>query len=364
MERLLSNLPNLLWAAGLISGATGGALIAHGLLFRMIARFAERSHNRFDAAIVTYLRRPCAWIFPWAAIFAVLPSTPLPTVVLTPIRHLVLLILIASFAWIALEMVNALEEWVTSGAENSATGRRVRTQALVLHRLFSMVVGVITVGAMLMTFPSIWHVGAGLFASAGAAGLIVGMAARPAISSLLAGVQIAVTNLIHVDDVVIVEGEWGTVEEINSTYVVVRCWDLRRLVLPLSYFTEHPFQDWTRKSSDLLGTVFLYADYTVSVDDVRAELTRVLKSTPLWDGKVNGLQVTNATDRSMELRALMSASNANNLWDLRCLVREKLIALLQSQPGHLPKLRSEVLPLSAGVVGAAMDPRETHEFTS
>jgi hypothetical protein len=349
----------LLWASGMIAGAVVFTLVVHRVVFQTISRFAEKSHNRFDAAIAAYLREPCGLLFPLAAVFAILPVTRLPAAILTPARHLVVLALIASFGWIAMAMVNALEEWITRDVENSATGRRIRTQAVMLHRTASLVVATVAIGAMLMTFPSIWHLGAGLFASAGAAGLIVGMSARPLISSLLAGMQIAITNLIHVDDVVIVEGEWGTIEEITTTYVVVRCWDLRRLVLPLSYFTEHPFQDWTRKSSDLLGTVFLFADYTVSVDDVRAELTRVLKSTPLWDGKVNGLQVTDTTDRCMQLRALMSAANASNLWDLRCLVREKLIALLQSQPGHLPKLRSEVLPLSAGIVGAALEPRET-----
>src|SRR5258708_15926483 len=176
---------------------------------------------------------------------------------------------------------------------------------------------------MLMTFPSIRHLGESLFTSAGLAAVVAGLAARTMLTNLLAGVQIALTQAIQIEDVVVVEGEWGWIEEISTSLVVVGIWDLRRLVLPISYFIEKPFQNWTRKSADLLGTVFLYTDYSVPVEEIRQELHRVLLSSNLWDGKVWGLQVTNSTYHSLKLRALMSASHGSTARDLRCFAREK-----------------------------------------
>jgi hypothetical protein len=200
-----------------------------------------------------------------------------------------------------------------------------------------------------MTFPAIRHIGESLLASAGLAALIAGFAARSTLTNLAAGIQIAFTQPIRLGDAVIVEGEYGWIEEINITYVVMRIWDLRRLVIPISYFSEKPFQNWTRNTADLLGTVFLYTDYSLPVDPVRKELQRILESTKLWDGKVWGLQVTNATDRTMELRALMSASDSSTAWDLRCYVREKLILFLQQQfPQCLPKTRAELNQAETG----------------
>jgi hypothetical protein len=194
-----------------------------------------------------------------------------------------------------------------------------------------------------MTFPSIRHVGESLFASAGLAALAAGLAAKSTLSSLVAGVQIALTQPIRLDDVVIVEGEWGWVEEITTTYVIVRIWDLRRLVLPLSYFIEKPFQNWTRQTADILGTVFLYTDYTVPVEEVRQEVHRILEASGMWDGKVWNLQVTDAKDHVIELRALMSAPNGGKAWDLRCHVREKLIEFMQRKyPQSLPRVRAEL----------------------
>jgi Mechanosensitive ion channel len=221
-------------------------------------------------------------------------------------------------------------------ADNLAA-RRVRTQVQVLRRIIVMMIVLIAIAGVLMTFPAIRHIGESLFASAGLAAVVAGLAARTMLSNLLAGVQIALTQPIRLEDAVVVEGEWGWVEEITTTFVVVRIWDLRRLVLPISYFIEKPFQNWTRKSADLLGTVFLYTDYSVPVEEVRQELLRILQSSQLWDGKTWGLQVSNSTDRTLELRALMSAPNGSRAWDLRCLVREKLLQFLQQQyPESLP----------------------------
>jgi small-conductance mechanosensitive channel len=174
-----------------------------------------------------------------------------------------------------------------------------------------------------MTFPSIRNVGAGLFASAGLAGLVLGMAARPTLGNLIAGIQIALTEPIRIEDAVVVEGELGRVVEVNTTYVIVRLWDLRHLVVPLSYFIEKPFQNWTRYSSDLIGVVLLYSDYTVPVDKLREEYRQILEGSALWDRKVMAVQVTDAKERSVELRFLMSAGNPTATFDLRCYGRER-----------------------------------------
>jgi hypothetical protein len=205
------------------------------------------------------------------------------------------------------------------------------------------VVCVIAGALILMKIPGVENVGASLLASAGIAGIVVGVAARPALSNLLAGLQLAMTQPIRLDDVVIVEGEWGRIEEITNTYIVVRIWDLRRLVVPLSYFIERPFQNWTRQTADLLGTVFVYVDYTIPVDAVRRELHRILQSSGMWDGKAWNLQVVDATERTVQMRCLMSAPDASSAWDLRCHVREQLIAYIQERyPDSLPRTRAAI----------------------
>lgn len=206
-----------------------------------------------------------------------------------------------------------------------------------------MIIVMLAVAAMLMTFEGIEQLGKGLLASAGIAGVVIGFAAQRTLGTFVAGMQIAFTQPIRVDDVVIVEGEWGRIEEITLTYVVVKIWDLRRLILPINYFIEKPFQNWTRVSADILGTVFLYVDYTVPLEAIRQELTRLLKDHKLWDGKVNVVQVTNATERTVEVRLLVSAKDAGSAWDLRCDLREKMIDFLQREyPDALPRIRAEL----------------------
>jgi small-conductance mechanosensitive channel len=196
---------------------------------------------------------------------------------------------------------------------------------------------------MLMTFPQIRQLGASLLASAGVAGIVLGLAARPTISNFIAGLQIALTQAIRLDDVVIVQGEWGRIEEITTTYVVVRIWDQRRLIVPFSQFIDQPFQNWTRTGAEILGTVFIYADYTVPVQAVREKLEGIVKGCPNWDGRVVGLQVTDARERTVELRALVSAADSSKAWDLRCEVREQLIRYLQeSYPESLSRTRVEL----------------------
>jgi small-conductance mechanosensitive channel len=214
---------------------------------------------------------------------------------------------------------------------------------VVLKKVAVTIIGIFALASMLMVFDSVRQFGASILASAGIAGIVVGFAAQRSIATLLAGFQIALTQPIRVDDVVIVESEWGRIEDITLTYVVVRVWDLRRLVVPITYFIETPFQNWTRSSADILGTVFLYVDYTVPLEPLRAELTRILEQSRFWDGKVNVLQVTDANEQTLEIRALASAADASLAWDLRCEIREKLITFVQQAfPDSLPRLRASL----------------------
>lgn len=227
--------------------------------------------------------------------------------------------------------------------EDNLKARKVYTQFLVLENIVIFIIVLLALGVALMSFESIRSIGVSVLTSAGIAGIIVGFSAQKAIGTLLAGIQIAITQPIRLDDVVIVEGEWGRIDEITLTYVVVKIWDKRRLVVPSTYFIENPFQNWTRESSDILGTVFIYTDYEVPFDKLREELTRLLESTPLWNGDVNVLQVTDATERTVQIRALMSAKDSPTAWDLRVFVREKLLVFLkENYPDSLPKTRIRI----------------------
>jgi len=335
------------WAALGIALVILGALVLQGIVFALLARAAQRSERRADDRLVQRCRRPAQLVFPLLAIVLALPSLGLAPRVLQPLEHVFALGLIGGMAWLSIRLLKVLEEAIAEKYQlddkADLRARSVRTQAQVFRRTGVVVVLVVTAAAMLMTFPSVRHVGVSLFASAGIAGIVAGIAARPTLSNLIAGVQVALTEPIRIDDVVVVDGEWGRIEEITTTYVVVCIWDQRRLVLPLSYFIEKPFENWTHTSKQLLGTVFVYADYTVPVEAVRGELKRILAGTPLWDGKAWGVQATDATERSLQLRALVSAADANNLWDLRCLVRESLVDFLQKgYPDRLPKTRAEL----------------------
>lgn len=254
------------------------------------------------------------------------------------------ILLISGVAWIIISSLRTLKRILLdkfdTSIEDNLRSRKFQTQFNILESVFIVIIIVIAIGAVLMLFDDVRKLGISLFASAGVAGLIVGLAAQKFIGAVIAGLQIAITQPIRLDDVVIIEGEWGRIEEITLTYVVVKIWDLRRLVVPTSYFFEKPFQNWTRTSADILGTVFIYTDYHVSFEALREELTRLLNSTPLWDKKVNVLQVTDAKQNGVEVRALMSAKDASTAWDLRVFIREKLVEFLQKNyPESLPKTR-------------------------
>ncbi|WP_035917600.1 mechanosensitive ion channel family protein [Flavimarina sp. Hel_I_48] len=253
-------------------------------------------------------------------------------------------LLIISFVWLAIIAVKVAKAKVLENydikAENNIKARKIYTQFNILERVIIFVLVLLGIGIVLMSFDNIRAMGVTMLSTAGIAGIIIGFAAQKALGTLMAGIQIAFTQPIRIDDVVIVEGEWGRIEEITLTYVVVNIWDKRRLVVPTTYFIEQPFQNWTRSSSDLLGTVFIYTDYNIPFDDLREELTRLLKKSPLWDQKVNVLQVTDSTANSVEIRALMSAKDSPTAFDLRVYVRENLISFIQrNYPESFSKTR-------------------------
>lgn len=344
------NWQSVLISSGSIVAAILIGLLVHYILFALGQRLALRKRHTVVVSFVKWARRPVRFILPLIAVSIVLPLLPVPSKFVRITEHAIGLALIACFAWFLTEMLKVFEDVVdakyNAKIKTDINARRVTTQVSVLRRVVAVLIAILAIAAMLVTFPSIWNIGAGLFASAGVAGLVIGMAAKPTLSSLLAGIQIALTQPISLEDVVIVNGEWGRIEEIGVTYVVVRIWDLRRMVVPLTYFIENPFQNWTYQAADILGTVFLYTDFTVPVDEVREELHRLLKTTELWDGKVWGLQVTDYKNNVVELRALMSSSDSGKSFDCRCYIRENLIKfLLEKHPQALPKTRAELRPI-------------------
>ncbi|EON77827.1 Potassium efflux system KefA protein [Lunatimonas lonarensis] len=262
------------------------------------------------------------------------------------LRHhpLFSVLFVVNLTWILVELSNVVRHRILEsfdfGKSDNLKERRMITQLDFIRKVFVIVVVVIASASILMQFESARNIGAGLLTSAGILGIIVGFAAQKSIANLLAGFQIAFTQPIRLDDVVVLEGEWGKIEEINLTYVVVKIWDQRRLVLPITYFLEKPFQNWTRTTADIWGTVFLYVDHTIPIEPLKQHLKELLDSSPLWDGKVQVLQVTDIRERTVELRCLMSARDSPGAFDLRCFVREKMLDFIQrNYPESLPKTR-------------------------
>jgi small-conductance mechanosensitive channel len=338
------------------------ANLVHYILFRVLHRKESISHP-LGWGLQKHLGRPARAIFFLTCLFIILPLIPgLPDNIDAMVRHVMAMLVVAALGWFAIGCIYVLQDFLLRRydltAENNFRARRFHTQFQLFRRVLISFVVVIDIGALLWTFndPRIWHYGSGLLASAGIASLIIATAAKSTASNFFAGLQIAITEPIRIDDVVVIQGEWGRVEEINSAYVIVKIWDLRRLVVPLSYFIENSFQNWTRQSSDIMGTAFLYVDYSIPVEDLRKQLEAVVHPSPLWDKQVCGLQVTNLTDRSMELRCLVSSRNSSENFDLRCLIREKMTAWIQQNyPDAFPVTRfasrSDLSPNQTGEEG-------------
>jgi small-conductance mechanosensitive channel len=322
------------------------ANLVHYILFRVLRR-KESTNNPLGWGLQQHLGKPARAIFVLTCLFIILPAVPeLPENIDAIVRQALIMLVVVALGWFAIGCIYVLQDFLLRRydltAENNFRARRFHTQFQLFRRVLITFVVVIDIGGLLWTFndPRIWHYGSGLLASAGIASLIIATAAKSTASNFFAGLQIAFTEPIRIDDVVVVQGEWGRIEEINSAYVVIKIWDLRRLVVPLNYFIENSFQNWTRQSSDILGTAFLYVDYSIPVEDLRKQLEAIVHPSPLWDNRVCGLQVTNLTDRSMELRCLISSRNSSENFDLRCLVREKMTAWIQENyPDAFPMTR-------------------------
>ena len=342
LERVLNG-PTWI-ALGWCAVAAAGGFLAHRIAFRALSTPAL-SHGAVRTFAIARLRAPLGLLLPVLAASVALPlQAGFDPATRDAFGHGLGLLAIASATWLAAVAVDigaaALTARYDVSAADNLEARRIHTQVLVLERTLITVIVIVGLAAALMTFPSIRRIGASLLVSAGVAGLAIGLAARPVLENIIAGLQLAFTQPIRVDDVVIVAGEWGRIEEITATYVVVRVWGDRRLIVPFSHFISQPFQNWTRRTADILGTVFLHVDYTMPVDALREELGRLCANNPLWDGRVCVLQVTGAGERSVELRALVSASDAARAWDLRVAIREGLIGFLQREyPQCLPQAR-------------------------
>ncbi len=295
------------------------------------------------------LKKPLRFLMPVLCVSVVIPFLRLPEQVGGFISRFIQILLIALLGWVIVKIVciirDALLNHYDINAPDNVHARGMHTQIRLIANIIGVVIVLLTVSFILMSFAEVRQIGVSILASAGIMGIVIGFAAQKTLGNLIAGIQIAIAQPIRLGDVVIIENEWGWIEEITLTFVVVRIWDLRRLVIPISYLLEKPFQNWTRTSADILGSVFIYADYTIGVKDVRAELTRILGESQYWDKKVNVLQVTDAKERVIELRALMSAADSPTAWKLRCEVREKLLEFLQTKFSEcLPRVRIEMKP--------------------
>jgi small-conductance mechanosensitive channel len=339
-------LPNPAVAAIILVVTAVIALALHRIVRRLL-RAALVGRYPYAFSVLMQMRGLTQLAVLVVAMIIVLPALPLDPGIKTVFGRLLLIGVIGLIGWTAITALRiAADIYLLQfrlDVEDNLLARKHVTQVRVLLRTCDVLVVLFTIAAALMTFEPVRQYGVSLFASAGVAGIIAGLAARPVLSNLLAGIQLAMTQPIRIDDAVIVEGEWGTIEEITSTYVVVKCWDLRRLVVPLSYFIEKPFQNWTRQNSSLIGSALFYVDYRAPVGIIREQLQEIVKNSENWDGSVVKLQVTGAKEQTMELRAIMSAANAGAAFSLRCEVREKLIDFLQREhPEALPRQRSEV----------------------
>jgi small-conductance mechanosensitive channel len=344
---LLDQLPEGLTALLVIGGSLAAGWLLKVGIFWALRAYERRTASTLAGSVLRHLGTPASFFIPVLLVAVLLPLAALEPGPLEAARRVVGIASIVTFAWVLTQVMDVLEDLVLAhyrlDRDNNLAVRKLLTQLQFVKKIGVSLIFFVALALVLMSFATVRRIGAGLLTSAGIASVIVGFAAQRSLSNLLAGFQIAFTQPIRIDDVLVVEGEWGRVEEITFTNVIMKLWDERRLVLPLDYFIEKPFQNWTRTSSQLLGTVFFYADYTLPVEEVRAELARIAAASPRWDGRVALLHVTDAQERTIQLRALVSAADASIAFELRCEVREKLVAYLHAQhPDSLPKTRAVV----------------------
>jgi len=349
MDEFLSkfdHFPALLWDLILIGIAIAIGLVVKFLLSLLLRKkpSASKPHFSVPRSILTRLGKPFSYLLPLLTLNFLLPLMKVSPRFYPALEKTVGILLTLSFSYVLIGVVKVFEDYAyhtfdINKADNLKE-RKIRTQLQFIRQLAIGLIIILAACIILLSFNNLRKLGASLLAGVGVGGIIIGFAAQKSLSNLLAGFQIAFTQPLRIDDVLVVEGEWGRVEEITLTYVVLNIWDQRRLILPINYFIEKPFQNWTRNTADILGTVFLYLDYTTPLEPMRNEFKRLLESNPLWDKRVAVMQITNASEKTIEVRALMSASSSGNAFDLRCDVREGLIKFVQTNfPNSLPLVR-------------------------
>lgn len=359
MTDFISTLPTWIW------GLAGFALaVTAGLLASSLIRIAGKKLEGFGSTIMLRLalrriRASASALVGVLSGLAIIPATGLTPETQTGLARLAIVVGVIAIGIAGIRLTQLgfdIYARRIGGSVEDVQVRRRQTRLNLLRRLAVISIAVTSVALVFLSLPTLRTLGISLFASAGVAGIAIGLAARPAIANLLAGVQIAFSEPIRIGDQVVIEGEWGTVEDITSTYVVINIWDQRRMILPLAYFLEKPFQNWTRESPQILGTSMFYVDYSVPVEEMREQLRHILENTSLWDGRAMALQVTDCRTDTVEIRALMSARNAGGAFELRCHVREKMIEWLRCEYPHaLPRTRYAIDQKVLEVPGVSYD---------
>lgn len=319
-------------------------LLAYLLLYKSLKRYTQKTVGLWDDFVLDLFKIPLLWVVVWLMLKLFADVFLKELGFYGYLVHFNNIVLILSVGWMLTKFVKLgnyfLYKKLDISASDNLEARKKLTQLTVFQNIANTLIAIVCVSIILMTFDGAKDIGKSLLTSAGVMGIIVGFAAQKSIAMFLAGVQIAITQPIRLDDVVVVEGEWGRIEEITLTYVVVKIWDERRLMLPVNYFLEKPFQNWTRASASILGTVFIYAGFDLPVEAVRGFVSSVVKDNPNWDNRVVNIQVTNATERTKELRVLVSSGDSSKNWDLRVEVREKVIDFIQKNyPRCFAKVR-------------------------
>lgn len=344
IETLFNRFPVWISSLSLILIALLVAGIGRIVIIILLKHYNKKTGYSLVRSIVIHLAKPLNYLLPIFVLNIFLPFFPLDAGYLAAANKLLEILLVITFSNLLIHAVRIFEDFIYNSYDPNNTDnlkeRKIRTQIQFIRKIIITLIVIVGASIILLSFDNVRKIGAGLLTGVGVGGIIIGFAAQKSLSNFLAGFQIAFTQPIRIDDVLVVEGEWGKVEDITLTYVVLHIWDQRRLILPINYFIETPFQNWTRSTSEILGTVFLYMDYAIPVDTLRDELTRLLNKSKLWDKRVGILQVTDAREHTMELRALVSAKNSSDAFDLRCYIRENLIRFIKDNSAeNLPTTR-------------------------
>ncbi|OAT76106.1 mechanosensitive ion channel protein MscS [Mangrovibacter phragmitis] len=340
----LSDAPSWVPALLLVTLSFAVGFLARFILLRVIRYWQKRDRKLFKS-LEKHLRGSMFLFLPLLLINVGVHYINIPTNVLNLITSTANIFIILSFCSVLIRLTNVVQDMLfiryDINLSNNLRARKIRTQIIYVKKVAIVLLVLFCLSLILLSFPGVRKFGTTILAGAGVAGIIIGFALQKSLVNLFAGIQIAFTQPIKIDDAVVVEKEWGWIEEINLTYVVVRIWDLRRLVLPITYFTENAFQNWTRNNAQILGSVFLYVDYSMPLEPLRKHFEKVLSETKLWDQQTQVLQVTDTTEKTMTIRLLMTAQNSPTAWDLRCYVREKMIEFIQQNyPQSLPHVRA------------------------